>query len=563
MKDDNSKSDRNKAIMLYEALGGLDDDLIVGADMESGRRNLRKQWLQWGAIAAGVLLMAALLIPRIAPLTFQTARAPFVQGAQVVSLKKINVQKEGIQGLEETLRRYTQMPEKLNIAYLSARVSPQGHIEDFDLLLYSFNGAGEYKGKYRFQYDYTNARMNFFTDAEASPIDSYQSPIVYTENYDVSYISEQIKRIPLREQIASLDFPGYVLQFRANTQITPNQPIIDGGQNSPIPAMSLKEYRQGQGGKSDSKTAIYVTLYDGISMVGENVIIYKLASWPLSTSGAQSDRTPQEYRIEVNRMKVTRDYGETWIDVDISLEDMQETMDFYGSYHTIPEDSFYISPEPGGVIAVIFGKTPKLRLSHDDGATWQTIPFDLGHNPAESTPDLPIVSRIIGFTSSKEGFAALGSNWSAGRGEMKFAYFTHDGGVSWIRKKLPFSGTNRVLTGMSFVDSSYGVLSLQSSVSFADAVAPTLFCTWDGGESWRQTALPEEEIQREAGKGEISVGSLTKVDSLTYAGGVYTLICGKGSGNYIKARFESCRLDGPWELAERFRAPFRDSAINS
>ncbi|MCL1918391.1 MAG: hypothetical protein FWG14_08770 [Peptococcaceae bacterium] len=567
---------RYKAYKIYQAMEGIDDSLIVQADVESGKEAneiwriekpypVKRQWLKWGgALAAGVLLAAILIIPRVLPSPFRTVEAPFVNGVQVVSLKKLNVQNEGIQGLEQTLRRYVHMPEKLNIAYLSAQVSSKGIIEDFDLLLYSFDTDNTYKGKYRFLYTYEKSQMNFSTDTQEGIVPEEKAvPIFYNENNDVSYISEQIKRIPLKQQIALLDFSEFVVHFRCNTQITPNHSIIDGIQNNEIPVMSLNEYRSGQGGKSDSNPAVYVTLYDGRNLAGENAIIYKLSLLTASLGTAKNSRMPCDYHINANKMKVTRDYGETWIDVDIPEEEMQETMDFYGSYHAIPENSYYISPEPGGVIAVIYGKTPKLRLSQDDGATWQTLPFNLQNTPEESVGDLPMITRIIGFTSDKEGYGALGSGWSAETGEMKFAYFTQDGGVSWIRKGVPFSGSNRLLTGMSFADTSHGILSLQNPLGSTNAVAPILFYTNDGGENWHQTVLPEEEILKEVERGEVFIGSVAKVDSLTYTHGVYTLICGKGSDNYIKAKFQSRQLNGPWELVERYRALLGGSQGNS
>ncbi|MCL2344098.1 MAG: hypothetical protein FWC62_09445 [Firmicutes bacterium] len=249
-----------------------------------------------------------------------------------------------------------------------------------------------------------------------------------------------------------------------------------------------------------------------------------------------------DYYIDQGKMRVTRDYGETWIDVDISAAALQETLDFYGTSASIPDSSYYISADPGGTIAILYREIPRLLLSKDGGALWQTVTFDAAD---EVGTHFPFISRVIGFSSETEGWAAFGSAWSMGHGEAKIAYYTHDGGFTWEKKDLPLDNSSNTLTGMAFIDSKNGVLSLNDT-SFGAAV-PILLYTTDGGDTWTETSLPGDQIQSDA-----YVAS--KIDTLTFADGVYTLICGQGSDSNKKAEFQSASLAGPWEFVACYTA---------
>jgi len=552
---------------LYQAIEDIDDDLILQAeDVKPENAKAKPLWQltfsiwrrKWSflAVCSVLLLAACLALPRIAFNTGITS-LPLVNEVRLVSPQQHkSLEKEGVLALEKILRDSVRLPEKLNIVYFSAQVSRKGVIEDFDLVLYCYNKSGAFQGKYRFQYKYADKQMAFSSqDAAQSVMDAVATPYVYNENYDISHIFGQIGRIPLARQIALLKYDRYILYFGYDRTLLESQPIIDGSQDAVIPVLTPDDYQKSLGGKSNTAPALYFDLYDGNSLYsGTNRITYKLTpSNPATLLPLVRFTMKSDYRVDRNLIQLTRDYGRTWINVDLPEEDVRETMIFYRSDYFIPEDSYAISETPGGVVAVIYGEIPQLRLSLDDGTTWRTISFDLSHNPEQSIPGLFITNRIVGFTDDRNGYVALGSSWTMGTGEMKYAYFTQDGGETWIRKTLPLSGTSSTLTGMRFTDSDNGVLSLMNPHRIYYDLVPELFYTENGGDTWTPFELPEDAFHRK-NIGEDYVECLSRVDSLTCENGIYTLVCGVGTNDSIRARFQSCCLAGPWVFIESYKA---------
>ncbi|MCL1919322.1 MAG: hypothetical protein FWG14_13685 [Peptococcaceae bacterium] len=546
---------------LYKAIEGIDDDLILlGIREDSWHFSFRQR--RWGipVVCFCVLLAIGLILPK-ALFNSGVVRLPYEHEVRLVSPQQSNsMEKEGVVALEKILRDTALLPEKLNIVYFSAQVSRKGIIEDFDLVLYSYDKLGQFSGKYRFQYDYSHKQMTFsFQDTSQAVIDAVATPFIYNDNFDISHIFGQIGRIPLKQQIDVLEklhkYDRYILYFAFDRTLPESHPIIDGSQIAAIPVLTPEDYQKGLGGTSNSAPAMYMDLYDGNNLYsGENRFTYKLApANPAALTPLVRFTMKCDYRIDRNTIQLTRDYGRTWIDVDIPEEDVRETMVFYRSNYFIPEDSYFISEDPGGVVAFIYGETPKLRLSLDDGTTWQTVSFDLSHNPEQSIPGLLMPNRIVGFTGALDGYVGLGSTWTMGTGEMKYAYFTHDGGETWTRKTLPLGGTSSTLTGMVFADDNNGVLSLMSPHRIYYDAVPELFYTTDNGDSWIPFELPQDAFQRR-NIGEDYVECLSRVDSLTYENGIFTLVCGVGSNDSIRARFQSHSLDGPWDFVESYKA---------
>lgn len=244
----------------------------------------------------------------------------------------------------------------------------------------------------------------------------------------------------------------------------------------------------------------------------------------------------KDYIINGYRMKLTRDYGETWIDVSISEEELENTLDFYKMGMEVPSESYYISDNIGGTIAFIYGEKPKILLSKDDGLNWDKIEIELEDFK-------PVTRRAIGFTSEMEGYIALGTDWSMGSGEAKALYLTNDGGITWELNDLPLSGSRNTLTAIRFSDINNGILSLDDG---AEVNKPVLFATTSRGETWDEIQLPWNEIPLE-------VKYLTQVDSLVYEDGIYTLTLGQGIGENKKVVFYSDNILSGWKFKEYYK----------
>jgi hypothetical protein len=100
------------------------------------------------------------------------------------------------------------------------------------------------------------------------------------------------------------------------------------------------------------------------------------------------------------------------------------------------------------------------------------------------------------------------------------------------------------LRGLCFADKSNGVVALKSS---SDESWPILYCTNDGAENWTEIKLPFEQMPK-------IVDYLSKVDSLIYENGVYTLTLGQDSNGKQKASFQSTTLSDGWKFTKNWTA---------
>lgn len=273
-----------------------------------------------------------------------------------------------------------------------------------------------------------------------------------------------------------------------------------------------------------------------VSTNGENNVVEKHEDVQENQVDTNEFIMDYDYYINGNKIKFTRDKGKTWIDVDISEENMKETLGFYRKGVEIPKGSYYISEDERKPIAFFYGEKPTIRISKDNGKTWNSIYFDvdLGKD---------ITRRIISFIDENNGYAALGTEWSMGTGESKRCYFTTDGGKTWNEKNLPMNSTNRKLTGMSFCDMKQGVLSLEGE---SESKFPLLFFTGDGADSWTEINFPWNTLDK-------SVSYISDIDSLTFKDGVYTLTLGQGSSGEMKAVFESNSLNDGWKFVKSYK----------
>lgn len=460
----------------------------------------------------------------------------FVEGDNKFKIKDYNLQKQGFRGLEEMFREHTVLPSTLSIESFEGSVSKEGILDDFNLLIYGYDESKEYIGVYRFTHDSKRKVVNYAGPASGI---STTLPQTFNENSEISYLDKELKKLPISQEISKLDFSQYEVSYSANTKPDEGEPIIKEGNNQVFPILTFDEYKSGKGGISDGHTAVIFTLSDGVDLyLGGSRIMYSCS--PANSEdlyGNKNNYMKKDYYINGPNVKVSRDYGENWIEIPLSEEDINETLDFYRMGIEIPEDSFYISDDIGGIIAFIYGKDPKILFSQDDGANWRNIDFTLDL-------EKPITRRCIGFINNSEGYMAFGTDWSMGTGEGKVLYVTSDGGANWTKKDMPLQNTSNTLTGLKFADIEKGIVSLDGG---SESNNPILYATIDRGETWQEINIPWDTMTDD-------VQYLSKIDSVVFEEGVYKLTLGQGEGSNKKALFESNDIYNSWRFIKSFDA---------
>lgn len=479
----------------------------------------------------GIVILSILLIGLV---SCENKDKAFVEGDNKFNIKDYNLQEQGFRGLENTFREHTVLPNILSIESFEGSVSKEGILEDFNILIYGYDELKEYIGTYRFTYDSKKKVINYAGSVSGI---STTLPQTFNENSEISYLDNELKKLPISQEISKLDFPQYAVSYSSNTKPDEGEPIIKEGNNQDFPILTFDEYKSGKGGISDGHTAVIFTLSDGVDLyLGGNRIIYSCI--PANSEelyGNKNNYMQKDYYINGPNVKVTRDYGETWIDIPLSEEEVNDTLDFYRMGVEIPENSFYISNNIGGNIAFIYGKEPKVLFSQDDGANWSNIDF---------TIDLekPITRRCIGFINDNDGYMALGTDWSMGSGEGKVLCVTSDGGVTWSKEDMPLQNTSNTLTGLKFSDIEKGIVSLDGG---SESNNPILYATIDRGETWQEIKIPWDTMSDD-------VQYLSKIDSVVFEDGVYKLVLGQGEGSRKKALFQSNDIYNGWEFIKSF-----------
>ncbi|MCL1895546.1 MAG: hypothetical protein FWG03_03265, partial [Clostridiales bacterium] len=224
---------------------------------------------------------------------------------------------------------------------------------------------------------------------------------------------------------------------------------------------------------------------------------------PKGTPGGNPETTMQcDYYINNNRIFFTKDYGESWIPCDLPEDAVTHTLGFYNTSYILPEGSYSISAD-SPVIALLYDGHPSLRISIDNGKTWDT-------RPAGFIPDgmdrvdyymNPFTKRFVHFFDAQNGYIWLCSDYSMGTGMQRRAYRTSDGGATWEEISLPTVAISELgltsgdmLTGLVFADRAMenGVCTLKRDLDTEGY--PDVFFTQDGGSSWEGIELPWDAL---------------------------------------------------------------------
>ena len=245
-----------------------------------------------------------------------------------------------------------------------------------------------------------------------------------------------------------------------------------------------------------------------------------------------------DYYINRGSLKFTRDYGKTWIETDITSDELNETLDFYKD-NSLKPNSWFLSTNELIPIAYFYGQDAYLKLSNDNGKTWKDLKL-----PNQEEFYRPITKRVVGFTSQNFGYVALGTDYSMGGGEMKKIYFTYDGAETWNEVTLPVEDySSETLIDLNMYDQNNGVIVLDNT---QDVNMPYLYATTNGGKNWNKIEFSYFNLPDE-------ITYLTDIDKITYDDGYYYIQLGQGNTGTLKAVFKTTDLSFPWQFVETKR----------
>ena len=316
-----------------------------------------------GALA--VLFVAAFLALRFAVYS----PATIVPGENLCLIGYYRLDEQGLDGFKDLIERSRGMTEEYTVAFFEAELDEHGAVKTFALSLDTFEN-GDYAGVA--VYSYADRSLTYDPPAQNG------SSLVNTPNPNstLDYLSEQLKRIPLADQISASGLERFVLQYRPHTLIDENTPIFDGRGKDSFPILDAARYNAGEGGTSDGNTNVVFRLYNGWSTVEGQQYLYVFD--PLEPETAEGDPVAImqcDYAISGGTLEFTKTHGQRWIESDLTETELAETLDFYRSGLYLPPASVFISPDDSLPIAYFYGGAPTLKLTFDEGETWSTVPL--------------------------------------------------------------------------------------------------------------------------------------------------------------------------------------------
>ena len=486
---------------------------------------LRKEKLKKKILKISILVIIVLLLCCFSIKYYNKYHPKNIKdGENTYSLGSYNLTKKGLDKMMDIIQKSDEVTNKYTVAYFEARVNSRGNIKSFTLSLNAFDENEQYVG--RVGYTYTKNKLTYNIQEN----DNLSVVIEYDKNSDIEYISNCIKKIPLKEQIKKSNLTSYVVRYDPNTVIESGKPIFDMKKGIKK-ALNKKDYDAGKGGISDGNTNVVIRLYDGVSMVSEEQYLYIFNATHTSSSGNPNYMMETDYYIDnKGKLKFTRDYGRTWINADISKEELDDTLEFYNSLSLTP-NSWFMSKNENLPIAYFYGRSPILKISLDNGTTWKQANIDTNGKFVNY-----ITKRVIGFTSKNFGYVALGTDYSKYYGESKKMYLTYDSGKTWEERELPLNNSANTLVDLCMYDENTGVLILDNT---SDVNFPIIYATKDGGKNWQEVKFSYFNFPDE-------IQYIVDIDSLTKENEDYILTLGQGEKGTLKAVFSTRDLFSPW-----------------
>lgn len=486
---------------------------------------LRKEKLKKEILKISILVIIVLLLCCFSIKYYKKYHPKNIKdGENTYSLGSYNLTKKGLDKMMDIIQKSDEMTNKYTVAYFEARVNSRGNIKSFTLSLNAFDENEQYVGRVGYTYKKNKLTYNLPVN------DNLPIVIEYDKNSDIEYISNCMKKIPLKEQIKKSNLTSYVVRYMPNTIIESGKPIFDMRTGEKA-VLNKEDYDAGKGGISDGNTNVVIRLYDGVSMISEEQYLYVFSATHTSLSGNPNYMMEADYYIDnKGKLKFTRDYGRTWINADISKEELDDTLEFYNSLSLTP-NSWFMSKNESLPIAYFYGRSPILKISLDNGTTWKQANIDTNGKFVNY-----ITKRVIGFTSKNFGYVALGTDYSKYYGESKKMYLTYDSGKTWEERELPLNNSANTLVDLCMYDENTGVLILDNT---SDVNFPIIYATKDGGKNWQEVKFSYFNFPDE-------IQYIVDIDSITKENEDYILTLGQGEKGTLKAVFSTRDLFSPW-----------------
>lgn len=440
-------------------------------------------------------------------------------------INNYSLQNKGLIELQNIVKKSRYSTNNYNVSYLEIKLSKGGKLEEFTLSINFFDHNKNYEGcgGYIFKNDVLTYNYTNKADEKNLLVETY------SKNNNINYISDQIKKIPLKEQIKVSELNNYFITYMPNTTLEWGTPIFDGQDNKKISVLSKKDYNKGLAGESKNDMYFAIRLNDGSSIATGQQYLYVFDYIDDTAPKNPNYMMETDYYINNGKLQFTRDYGKSWINTDITKEQLQDTLKFYGDI-SLRTNSWYLSTNELIPIAYFYGDEPTLKISNDNGKTW----YEYNFITSEETFNKPITKRIVGFTSQNFGYVALGTDWTMGSGEIKKLYFTYDGGKTWDEVNIPLNGTSHILYDFCMYDENVGVLLLRDSM---DSNFPIIYSTISGGKAWSEVKYRNSNLPDE-------IDYINEVDSITKEGENYFIKLGQGSSGTLKASFRTGDMIG-------------------
>lgn len=256
------------------------------------------------------------------------------------------------------------------------------------------------------------------------------------------------------------------------------------------------------------------------------------------------DKTQYTYKIENQKLYVSYDAGNNWINVPVTSKELLLNFD---TKNELGEGTYQISPE----ITAIEYNRGNVIYSNDSGVTWKKITI------SEISQNI----MYLHFFDANNGIAIGGCDYAM-HSYASLILKTSDAGATWVEVGTgPKEWLNSGSTA-TFINKSIGFI-LEPSVNADNAI---LYRTEDGGITFEKSSFPLQNFKTQTSETENSVSNSyqPKWDEVydtpqlpELSDSVLTIVIGQGSdGNYnggkISARYNSHDMGKTWKYVDQF-----------